>query len=58
MQPQPTAALAPVGLIDGRGTTRRQVAALENRVLAILDEHSPASVRQMFYRCLERDGGA
>ena len=40
-----------------RGTTRRQVAALENRVLEVLDEHSPASVRQVFYRCLERNGG-
>ena len=53
---QATTAIAPVGLIGaakGARMTRNQKAALEYRILEVLREHHPQSVRQVFYRCLE-----
>ncbi|MYE02958.1 MAG: hypothetical protein F4Y03_17105 [Alphaproteobacteria bacterium] len=46
-------ALAPVGLVDGRGTTREQSAALRYRILEIIHAQNPQSVRQIFYQMLD-----
>ena len=46
-------ALAPVGLVDGRGTTREQISALRLRIMQIIRAQNPQSVRQIFYQMLD-----
>ena len=46
-------ALAPVGLVDGRGTTREQISALRARILQIIRAQHPQSAPQLFYQMLD-----